>query len=74
MRILDLKGIAVSTGAACDSQKTQVSHVLKAIALPKALAKGILRITFGAYNTEGQAHCIADSIVKYYKSEKMFAQ
>lgn len=70
MHILDLKGIAVSTGAACDSQKTQVSHVLKAIALPKALAKGTLRITFGAYNTEGQAHCIADSIVKYYKSEK----
>lgn len=68
MHVLDLKGIAVSTGAACDSRTTQISHVLKAIALPKALAKGTVRITFGAYNTEEQAQYIADEIVEYCKN------
>ena len=66
MHVLDLKGIAISTGAACDSRATHISHVLNAIALPKALAKGTVRITFGAYNTVEQALFIVDKIVDYY--------
>lgn len=49
--LLDLKGIAVSTGAACDSRKTQVSHVLKAINVPCAIAESTLRISLGIENT-----------------------
>lgn len=52
MHRLDLKGICVSTGSACDSQDTQVSHVLKAIGLEETLAKGTIRISLGKYNTE----------------------
>lgn len=52
MHILDMKGIAVSTGAACDSKNTQVSHVLKAIRVPKAIAESTIRITFGLENTQ----------------------
>lgn len=52
MHVLDLKGIAVSTGAACDSKNTQISHVLRAMGLSEELAKGTLRITFGKDNTE----------------------
>lgn len=33
---LDLKGISISTGSACDSVNTQVSHVIKAIGVPSA--------------------------------------
>ncbi len=51
MHILDLKGIAVSTGAACNSKDTEISHVLKAMNLPVELAKGTLRISFGKNNT-----------------------
>lgn len=51
LHILDLKGIAVSTGAACDSKNTQISHVLKAIKLPKKYAISTLRISFGVENT-----------------------
>lgn len=65
--VLDLKGIAVSTGAACDSRSTKISAVLKAIRLPMKLAKGTIRITLGAYNTIDQAQYIADKIVEYFR-------
>ena len=68
MHVLDLKGIAVSTRAACDSRSTQISDVLKAIGLPVKLAKGTIRITLGAYNTVDQAQYIADKIVEYCKN------
>ena len=68
LHVLDLQGIAVSTGAACNSKSTEISHVLKAIELPVKLAKGTVRITFGAYNTVDQAQYIADKIVEYYKT------
>ena len=51
MHRLDLKGICVSTGSACDSKKTQISHVLKAIGIDNVLAKGTIRVSLGKYNT-----------------------
>ena len=51
VHVLDLKGIAISAGAACDSRNTQVSHVLNAIRLPARLAKGTVRISLGSENT-----------------------
>lgn len=52
MHMLDLRGIAVSTGAACDSRNTQISHVLKAINAPKDIAASTIRITLGPENTQ----------------------
>ena len=60
---LDLMGICVSTGSACDSKQTQISHVLKAIDLPMNYAKGTIRVSFGKYNTVEEAEIIAKSIV-----------
>ena len=60
---LDLKGICISTGSACDSQNTQVSHVIKAINVPGNYAKGTVRISLGKYNTEQDATDIANAIV-----------
>lgn len=70
LHVLDLQGIAISTGAACNSKSTEISHVLKAIELPEKLAKGTVRITFGAYNTVVQAQYIADKIVEYCKANQ----
>lgn len=51
MHMLDLKGIAISTGAACDSKNLQTSHVLKAINVANEIARSTVRITFGPENT-----------------------
>lgn len=59
---LDLKGIMVSTGSACDSKNTQISHVLEAIGLPKDEAIGTIRISLGDINTREDAINIAEAI------------
>ncbi len=48
---LDLMGICVSTGSACDSKNTQISHVLRAIGLPEEYARGTIRISLSKDNT-----------------------
>jgi len=62
VHILDLKGIAISAGAACDSKNTQISHVLKAIHLPRKYAEGTVRITLGVENTEDDVKAILDAL------------
>ncbi len=59
---LDLQEIALSTGAACDSKEVQISHVLKAIGLNADLARGTVRITFGAQNTRDEAQAVGKAI------------
>lgn len=61
---LDLKGICVSTGAACDSNRTQISHVLTAINLPEEYARGTIRISLGKYNSKEDVVSIANELVK----------
>ena len=61
---LDLMGICISTGSACDSVNTRISHVIKAVKVPDEYAEGTIRITFGADNTESDAVEIANAIKK----------
>jgi len=49
---LDLKGLAVSTGAACSSGAIEPSHVLTAMGLPSETARASLRFSLGKQNTE----------------------
>jgi cysteine desulfurase len=48
---LDLKGLAVSTGAACSSGAIEPSHVLTAMGMPQERARGSLRFSLGKQNT-----------------------
>ncbi|MDP4181288.1 MAG: cysteine desulfurase NifS [Bacillota bacterium] len=50
--LLDMKGIAASSGSACTSGSLDPSHVLLAIGLPHEIAHGSLRLTFGEENTQ----------------------
>ena len=61
---LDLMGICVSTGSACDSINAQVSHVLQAIKLDDDYAKGTIRISFGKDNSTEEANVIAEALIK----------
>ena len=61
---LDLMGICVSTGSACNSAETQVSHVLKAIGLDETEAKGTIRLSFGKDNIENDIDTIVDALRK----------
>ena len=48
---LDLKGLAVSTGAACSSGAIEPSHVLLAMGLRPERAKASIRFSLGKQNT-----------------------
>lgn len=67
---LDLRGICISTGSACDSKNTNISHVLKAIKLDEQYAKGTIRISLGKDNTEEDIRYIADELKKIMNVEK----
>ena len=65
---LDLLGIQVSTGSACDSVNTQISHVLQAIGVDEATALGTIRISLGKENTIEDVLDIASAISKIVKN------
>jgi cysteine desulfurase len=59
---LDMKGIAVSRGSACQSGSIKPSHVLAEI-LPEAdLKKPSLRISFSHYNTNDDVDALVDGL------------
>lgn len=64
MHSLDLMGICVSTGSACDSKNTQISHVLKAIHLDEVYAKGTIRISLNHENSIEDIDIITNAINK----------
>ena len=61
---MDLMGISISTGSACDSVNVEISHVLKAIHLAENYAKGTIRISLGKNNTQEDVENIVASLVK----------
>ena len=59
---MDLKGICISTGSACNGSSDEISHVLQAIHLSDEYAKGTVRISLGKHNTESEIFKIAESL------------
>jgi len=57
---LDMKGVAVSRGSACQSGSIKPSHVLAEMLHEKDLAKPSLRISFSHYNTEKEIDYFVD--------------
>ncbi len=49
---LDLKGMAISSGAACSSGSIEPSPVLLAMGMPSGQARSSVRISLGKHNTE----------------------
>jgi len=59
---LDLRGFAVSTGAACSSGALTPSHVLTAIGLSDDRARSSMRFSLGRSNTAEQVDALAEAI------------
>ena len=59
---LDMKGIAVSRGSACQSGSVKPSHVLAEILAEEDLKKPSLRVSFSHYNTKEDIDALIDGL------------
>lgn len=64
----DLDGVAVSSGAACSSGKVQPSHVLDAMGVKGAAARGAVRVSFGPTSTESDVESFLNAWIKLSES------
>ena len=60
--MLDMEGIAASSGSACTSGSLDPSHVLLAIGLPHEIAHGSLRLTLSEETTKEDADFVIEKI------------
>jgi cysteine desulfurase len=60
--LLDAKEIECSTGSACTAGVAQPSHVLLAMGLEPAAARGSLRFSFGHTSTRADVRAVAEVI------------
>ncbi len=60
--LLDAKGVDASTGSACAAGVNRASHVLAAMGVDVQVARGALRLTFGADTNPADAQKIADML------------
>ena len=59
---LDLKGFAVSSGAACSSGAVEPSHVLTAMGLSRKDARSSVRFSLGRGNTQAQVDALIEAV------------
>ena len=56
---LDLAGVAASSGSACSTGSVEPSHVLVAMGVPRELALGAIRFSFGRESTDADVDHVA---------------
>ncbi len=60
--MLDLEGVACSTGSACATGSADVSHVLTAMGYPEDEARGAVRLSLGRSTTDAEVDRAADLV------------
>ena len=64
VELLDLKGVAASTGSACEAGSSDTSHVLRAMRVPDGVARGAVRFSLGPHATEDEVLDAAERVVE----------
>ena len=64
LMILDMKGIAASSGSACTAGSLDPSHVLLALGRSETLAKGSLRLTISGENTPEEIRILITEVTR----------
>ncbi|GHB22661.1 aminotransferase class V-fold PLP-dependent enzyme [Salinicola rhizosphaerae] len=60
--LMALRGLAVSTGSACNSASVEPSYVLKGIGIPRTQALASIRFSFGRFTTADEIDRAVDEI------------
>jgi cysteine desulfurase len=63
-----LHDVALSSGSACSSGKTEASYVLKALGLSDEAAGSAIRFGIGRFNTEAEIDHVAGRVIELVKS------
>jgi cysteine desulfurase len=62
--ILDLSGVAFSSGSACNSANAKPSHVLKALGMTDELSRATIRLGLGRFTTPAEVRTVTDKLLK----------
>lgn len=65
--MLDINGIAASSGSACTSGSLDPSHVLLAMGIPHEIAHGSLRLTLSDMTTDEEVDYVLETLTKTVK-------
>ncbi|MCK4922347.1 MAG: selenide, water dikinase SelD [Bacteroidales bacterium] len=63
----EMREIAASAGAACHTDKIDISHVLEAMKVPQEYAMGTVRLSTGKHSTEEEIRKAASILIKKVK-------
>lgn len=71
--LLDQAGIACSSGSACQSGAIDPSHVLTAIGVPREVAIGSLRFSFGRDSTDANVDAVLEALPRIVETARRVA-
>mgnify|MGYP003334286596 CR=1 FL=1 len=64
------RGAIISIGSACNTDSDKASHVMTAIRAPRAVKKGVVRVSMGDTNTMGEIKRFAKILIECVKLQR----
>jgi cysteine desulfurase len=74
LHVLESHGVYISTGSACSSRRTKISHVLEAIGAPIQIAEGAIRLSLSYMSDPEELLLVPDILRKSVDQVKRFTR